>query len=349
MLFEYGKWKSIRNKDALKQLLLDIWQQEIFTDPIEPGEAQDDSSYQPFLSFDGNDVRARNFVGFIQHQDELIEIYPKVFRHIANSGDYKGLMLQHIFFWFSYCRKWRFPYNPASLDKNNINDFPELIIGLMANQFLETASKYPFTMYQHVEEVLYTPRGTINFNRYAVNNISRGSYQKIDCDYEPFTIDNTVNRVIKYCCRLLLNQAKFYENQRLLQETIFILDEVEDVPCSAHDIERIAFNPMFSDYIILMENCKLILRQQLYSHSEYDLSQWCLLFPMEYIFEDFIAGFLEDRFQKEWKVKYQKSDMFLATNVLKKNVFNMKHDIYLTSKKFPHIQVIVDTKSVVSG
>ena len=36
--------------------------------------------------------------------------------------------------------------------------------------------------------------------------------------------------------------------------------------------------------------------------------------------------------------------MFLATNVLKKNVFNMKHDIYLTSKKFPHIQVIVDTK-----
>jgi 5-methylcytosine-specific restriction enzyme subunit McrC len=31
---------------------------------------------------------------------------------------------------------------------------------------------------------------------------------------------------------------------------------------------------------------------------------------MEYIFEDFVAGFLEQHFSKDWHVKYQKSDEY---------------------------------------
>lgn len=345
LLFEYGEWESVKNKDALKQILKDIWQQRLFVDSeAEISEDEKDKRYQPFLNFDDNQVRANNFVGFIQNDEDVIEIYPKIFRNSENAKTKKELMLQHIFYWFRYCRKWRFPFNQATLDIKDIEEFPELIINLIASQFLETVSKQPLTMYQQVEEAFQTPRGSINFKRYINNGISYGNYQNIDCDYDPFLFDNKVNRIIKYCSRLLLDQTKFYENQRMLQEVIFILDEVDDLPCTIHDIERITFNSFFEDYSTLMDSCKLIISQQLYSNNTYDLSQWCLLFPMEYIFEDFFAGFLQDKFQKQWRVEYQKSEKYLATDEDGKNVFNMQHDIFLTSKENPNLKIIVDTK-----
>lgn len=344
LLFEYGKWQSIKNKNALHQMLKDIWKQRMFVVAnSELSENETDNHYQPFLQFDDNQIRANNFVGFIQNGDEVVEIYPKVFRkHLPNpSENEKMLMLRHIFYWFSYCRKWNFPFNQASLDTIEIDEFPELIINLIANQFLETVSKQPLTMYQEVEETLANPRGSINFKRYISSSLSHGNFQNIECDYEPFLFDNKVNRVIKYCSRLLMNQTKFSENLRILQDVVFILDEVEDLHCTLHDIDKISLNTFFSDYSILLDSCKLILSQQLYSSRTYDLSQWCLLFPMEYIFEDFLAGFLENRFSKDWNIEYQKSDEYLSNTP---KVFNMQHDIFLTSRHETKRKVIIDTK-----
>jgi len=347
LLFEYGKWESINNKGALQQMLQDIWKQRIFVDPdAELIEEEKDSRYQPFLKFDGNQIRANNFVGFIQNGNEVIEIYPKVFRqHFPNPTEgEKALILRHIFYWFSYCRKWKFPFNQASLDTIDIDSFPELIINLIANQFLEAVSKQPLTMYQQVEESMVIPRGSINFKRYISNSLSHGNFQNVECDYEPFLFDNKVNRIIKYCSRLLMNQTKFSENLRALQDVIFILDEVDDLPSTIHDVNNVSLNPFFEDYLTILDSCKLILSQQLYSSNTYDLSQWCLLFPMEYIFEDFLAGFLEYKFSKEWKIEYQKSEKYLATTEDGNNVFNMQHDIFLTSKDGSNRKVIVDTK-----
>ena len=344
LLFEYGKWESIKNKDALQELLKDIWRQRIFIDSsTELSESEKDNRYQPFLQFSDNEIRANNYVGFIQNNDEVIEIYPKVFReHYPDPTVIeKYNMLSHIFFWFSYCRKWNYPFNQASLDSISIDNFPELIINLIAKQFLDIVSNQPLTMFQEFEEAMIIPRGSINFKRYIANSLSHGNFQNIECDYEPFLFDNNVNRVVKYCSRLLMNQTKFSENLRILQEVIFILDEVEDTVCTEGDLSKIILNAFFNDYNTLLDSCKLILNQQLYSSKIYDLSQWCLLFPMEYIFEDFVAGFLEHKFSSNWKVEYQKSDEYLS-NIPK--VFNMQHDIFLTSKFGAKRKVIIDTK-----
>lgn len=66
---------------------------------------------------------------------------------------------------------------------------------------------------------------------------------------------------------------------------------------------------------------------------------------MEYIFEDFVAGFLERHFSDNWEVKYQKSDMYLADE----RIFQMQHDIFLVSKKDDSVKIIVDTKYKLRG
>jgi 5-methylcytosine-specific restriction enzyme subunit McrC len=342
-LFEYDKWVKVENSTALFHSLKSIWRQRNFTDLTEELEENEtDKNYQPFLRFSNNEIRANNYVGFIQTANDLVEIYPKVFRNSPDKD--KNDMLRHIFFWLSYCRKWEFPFSQTQLDRFPIEEFPELIINLIANQFLETVSNQPLTMYQPVEEAMQTPRGSINFKRYIANSLVSGNFQNIECDYEPFLFDNKVNRVIKYCSRLLMNQTKLAENIQMLQEVVFILDEVEDIPCNSYEAENITLNSFFDDYKKVLDSCKLILNQQLYASNTYDLSQWCLLFPMEYIFEDFTAGFLFDKFSNDWKVEYQKSNKSLATNEFGKDVFQMQHDIFLTCKTLNNRKVIIDTK-----
>lgn len=346
LLFEYGKWEEVNNSDTLRKAAEYIWDSRISNNytPINSEKHTNKKNWQPFLKFQDGKIRANNYVGFIQTEDDLVEIYPKVFRN--QPQDKKG-MLQQIFFWFGYCRNWKFPFNQAQLDNAEIEEFPELIIYLIAKQFLEVLSNQPLSMYQQTEEAMISPKGSINFKRYITNSLARGNFQNVECDYEPFLFDNKVNRVIKYCSRLLINKTKFADTQHLLQEVIFILDEVEDVPCSGYDVENINLNPFFEEYHQVLNSCKLILSQQLYSNEDYNLSQWSLLFPMEYIFEDFVAGFLAYHFSKDWKIDYQKSDMYLANYELagkKQGVFNMQHDIFLTSKRNPNRQIIIDTK-----
>jgi len=342
-LFEYDKWEKVENATTLFQSLKSIWWKRNFSNLTyeELEENETDKNYQPFLRFTNNEIRANNYVGFIQTATDLVEIYPKVFRNCPEKE--KIDMLRHILFWFNYCRKWKFPFTQAQLDRFSIDEFPELIINLIANQFLEAVSNQPLTMYQKVEEAMQTPRGSINFKRYIANSLVNGNFQNIECDYEPFLFDNNVNRVIKYCSRLLMNQTKFAENMQMLQEVVFILDEVEDIPCNSYEVENIMLNSFFDEYNKVLNSCKLVLNQQLYSSNSYELSQWCLLFPMEYIFEDFVAGFLEEKFSNDWKIEYQKSNKSLATNEFGNEVFQMQHDIFLTSKSTGR-KVIIDTK-----
>ena len=159
VLYEYGKWARTSQPTILKRFLRDLWSEHLFIEPDEElSEDQQDTRYQPFLRFDGEQIRANNFVGFIQNENELIEIFPKVFRDVAEAEEKKALMLQHIFYWFEYCRKWRFPFTQSTLDTIECDKFPELIINLIANQFLEAVSNRPLSLFQPVEEALQLHR-----------------------------------------------------------------------------------------------------------------------------------------------------------------------------------------------
>ncbi len=104
-------------------------------------------------------------------------------------------MHRHLFYWFSYCKKIKFPFNQSFLDTFEIEQFPELIIYLITQQISLVVHSQPYLAYEEVEEALATPRGRISFDRYT-KSVSYGSYHLVDCDHEPFVFDNMLNRVI---------------------------------------------------------------------------------------------------------------------------------------------------------
>lgn len=339
-LFEYGKQVLIKDRKGLEEYLCFLWKDYKNLWLSENQDKEDlnkSNNYQPFISFDGTTAKANNFVGFIKCNDDSLEIYPKIFQNIENPS--KDLMHRHLFYWFSYCNKIKFPFNQSYLDNFEIDHFPELIIYLMGKQINETVSTNPYSAYEEVEEALLTPRGRINFNRYT-NSLSYGKHQFIDCDYEPFVYDNKVNRIIKYCVRLLMTQTSIAETQRILNEVINIFDEVEDKVCSINELNQIRVSALYEDYEDLMQCCRMILENQIYSYAEFEMKNWSLLFPMEYIFEDFISGFLKYHFSKDFKIESQKSDLYLHQNP---KTFNLQHDILITNKR-TNEKIIIDTK-----
>lgn len=345
MTFEYEQYplEVPGLRASLEPYLREIWKARSFPyasdfEP-EPTEEIEKPAYQPFFRFDGDTIHAKNYIGFVQLEGHLLEVYPKVFRQGGLNQD-KGMMLKHIFFWFRYCRKIRFPYSETNLDSSPETNIPELLIWLFASQCLETIQTNPYHTYEETSEILASPRGRIDFQAYTRNGLAKGLYHRIDCVHEPFVYDNQVNRVIKYVCRLLQPLARFGDTNELLRKIIFTLDDVEDIPCHASSIHSVGLNPFFSEYAPILDWCKRFLEQHLYSHRPYELKTWSLLLPMEYVFEDFIAGFMELEFPG-WKLEYQKSDLYLSDSP---KAFQMKHDIFLQNRQNRGLHVIVDTK-----
>ena len=55
----------------------------------------------------------------------------------------------------------------------------------------------------------------------------------------------------------------------------------------------------------------------------------------------FVAGILETHFKEEWKIHYQKSDLYLSDSPL---AFNLQQDIFLQNRVDDSRKIIIDAK-----
>ena len=348
IIFENDRWITVSDREGLESVLEEIHRSRLFesqpdlwmSDSEQAEGASGNQSRQQFLQFDGNKAKAKGFVGFIQHGDEILEIYPKVFAGVTNPESRREVMLRHMFHWLQFASDSRLRFDKTSLGSLEIDEWPEVLIALIANRIHAVVSTSPFMSYQQVEEILLSPRGTIDFPRYAGTNLSFGNFHRIDCNHEPFIFDNKLNRLIKYCARLLMDRTKSPESFRVLQEITFILSDVQDVVFFARDVGDVQLNPFFEDYRGILDVCRLILEKMVHGIPSSESRQWSLLMPMAYIYEDYLSGILNASFSGDWKIETQKSDMFVSDEP---RAFQMRHDIMLTSKRNGR-RVIVDAK-----
>ncbi|MBK9355363.1 MAG: hypothetical protein IPN09_15770 [Bacteroidetes bacterium] len=366
ILFEHKNIDSITigNVDELETILETVWNtliskptdnnfynqinketEENVEDEEEIGDVK--KSKQRFVSLDRKSIKPNNYIGFIQHGEKIIEIYPKIF--YKKNGEIqptdKNNWLQHIFFWLKHCDWLPARVNNTTLDNISIEDFPEFLIYYIATLIEDAVSQKPFSRYEEVEEILQSPKGRINFPAYINHGLSNGNWHQIDCVYEPFVYDNKVNQVIKYVTRVLKHKAKNTSISKL-DNIVFILDEVEDRVCTIQEIERIQISDLFSEYKEILYWCKMILEQQTFNNDSYNSDNFCFLLPMEKIFEGFISTML-DNYLIENNQKHlttQNSEIKLATTVINgnlENVFSLKTDIECEVK---NIKYIIDTK-----
>ncbi|WP_458625999.1 McrC family protein [Winogradskyella sp. PC D3.3] len=338
-LFEYKNKAEfpVEHFDDLEVFLDDIWAKREKSSYYF-NEEDNRVEQQRFIQFlhKTKTLKSNKYVGVIHFEGETINLLPKIFYKDEESTQQDvNAINKHILWWLSYCRKLKFPNYLSGLNSEKA-DFFEILIYLFSKYTRELLNSSIYQQYTEVNKELSFVKGRIDFNAYIKNNLSRGRNHKISCSFDAFEMDNDFNRCVKFVSKLLLSTTKENQSRRFLNDILFILDEVKDVTISSDQMKRMTFNPMFSDFETIRDYCVLFLDNSVSFNYKNDLKLFAFLLPMEYVFEDFIFGFIDKEIDSI-KAKAQDTSKYLAED----NKFQLKPDLLL---EFNNRKIIADTK-----
>lgn len=339
-LFEYqNKVDFPESFNGLEGFLDEIWNSREKNAYYYESANENKIESQRFLQFlyKSNELKSNKYVGVIHYAGNKINLLPKIFfdPNKEYTNNQVNQIQNHILWWLSYCRKIKFPNYQTSLGSAK-SDFFEVLIYLFSKYTRELLNSSIYQQYEEVNNELSFIKGRLNTNQYINENLSKGKWHKLHCTYDAFVFDNEFNRIIKYVTTLLFNVTSSQDNKKNLREILFILDEVSDERATAEQCSRISFNPMFSEFETVRDYCQLFLENSISFDYKNDLKLFAFLLPMEYVFEDFIFGFIDKEIESI-KAKAQRSDIYLDEG----KTFNLKPDLWLkTNDK----SLIADTK-----
>jgi len=338
-LFEYQNKVDIPESfEGLEEFLDDLWNSRE-KNSFYLGNDKNKIESQRFLQFihKSNELKSNKYVGVIHFNGNKINLLPKIF--FDPKRDYSvqeiNQIQNHILWWLSYCRKIKFPNYQSSLSTLQ-SDFFEVLIYLFSKYTRELLNSSIYQQYEEVNQELSFIKGRLNTNQYINENLAKGKWHKLNCTFDSFVTDNEFNRIVKYVSNLLFQVSSNQDNKKNLREILFVLDEVSDVKASAEQCSKIVFNPMFGEFEIVRDYCQLFLSNSVSFDYKDDLRLFAFLLPMEYVFEDFIFGFIEKELS-EVSARSQRSDIYLDEG----KIFNLKPDLWLKTKEK---SLIADTK-----
>lgn len=338
-LFEYQNKVEIQDSfEGLEGFLDEIWNNRE-KNSFYSEKGNDKIESQRFLQFlyKSNEIKSNKYVGVIHYGGNKINLLPKIFFDSTKVYSINEInqIQNHILWWLSYCRKIKFPNFQASLGSTK-SDFFEVLIYLFSKYTRELLYSSIYQQYEEISRELPFIKGRLNTNEYISENLSMGNWHKLNCTFDAFVFDNEFNRIIKYVTTLLFNVTSSQDNKKNLREILFILDEVSDERATAEQCSRISFNPLFSDFETVRDYCQLFLTNCVSFNFKNELKLFAFLLPMEYVFEDFIFGFIEKEIYSV-NAKAQRSDTYLDED----KTFNLKPDLFLNTDDK---SLIADTK-----
>ncbi len=171
---------------------------------------------------------------------------------------------------------------------------------------------------------------------------AQGQPHLVPSEHSSFQYDSLLNRIIKFVTRKLLTLTHLPETTNLLHNILFVLDEIADEPLITRaDCDRISLNRYFGDYSRCLDRCRFFLSDTIHQSGVESLQHLCFLVPMERIFEDFLAGFMQENFSDRFQIAVSSTD-YLAKNQDQRPVFQIKNDLLLKVKN--ETQLIMDFK-----
>jgi len=151
--------------------------------------------------------------------------------------------------------------------------------------------------------------------------------QRFYCAYDEYLPDRPENRLIHTALEKVSRLSRNTNNQRLSRELLFAF---ADVPVSRNvrqDFSKCKTNRAMTHYHHPLEWSRLILDEQSTVPSAGKTQTISILFPMEKIFENYVAGMLRKHMPAEYSIATQHSGKYLCESP---KMFGLKPDIVIT-------------------
>lgn len=342
-LFEYGIYHTLPTELDLanfKAYLKEVWSNRyLYTSVGEKEEVLTEEQetdlrhqQQAILKFDGREMQARNYAGFIQYNSLHLHLLPKIFAEKDFSTD---TVFEHLLYYLSYGRSFRFPFSWNGLTTGGQENILQLLIHWFAAFAEKVMTEKPYQAYHEVQESTSYMKGTLDVSRYVRHTLSSGQWQELYTRHAPFVYDNDFNRIVKYTATRLLPLASHHSREWILS-LLHLLQEVSDQHFAYTDCDTIYINRLHEDQTTILQMCRFFLANEKLKLPEEKGSYFSFLLPMERVFEEFVAGFIEQHFP-EFQPEAQSTQDFASFNG--KRVLQIRNDLWL-----PGSGIIIDTK-----
>ena len=301
-------------------------------------------NYRPVLQYRNDKLIAQNYVGIITtRKGTVLEILPKV----DLSGDDNNEETKKVF--LNMLRTWR-GMNEAQFNQSDIRALPrfnmlEVFIRLFLDNLVTLTQRGLARHYHPVEDNLTCLKGRLLFHQHLRVNLANQA--RFYVRYDEFSADRPANRLIRSTIHKLMPVVRQPENQQLLYQLRLCFDEI---PLSTqrqqwqNDWDKHSIDRSMPHYDPVMPWIRLFLfGHGLATYKGKHVNQ-SLLFPMEEVFEDFVAFHFRKN-QNQFNVRTQGPQKPLARHEGEDEAFQMKPDISLTSFDNPdNVIYILDTK-----
>jgi 5-methylcytosine-specific restriction enzyme subunit McrC len=310
---------------------------------------QDDSreaDYAPFLKLTTYKrqiaLKVQNYVGVMQTPcGTLIEVLPKL--HSGEEETEEKTRSQLIRMLRSLRNS---PFKQA--EKADIRDanMPLLEVYItqflaLTNQLIKRGIRSDYIREQKNAQYL---KGRLLVSQQIRKNAMHPERFAIECD--EYQINRPANRLIKLTLERVRQASQSSANQRLARELSFVFEEVPASSDIRTDFQKVKLSRGMSYYQEVLSWCQLLLNGHGPTASSGNFNTLSLLYPMERIFEDYVAHCLrkniEDVFDEGAVLKTQSSKHSLVEDHDGSKIFNLRPDLMVMRGNEP--VRVMDTK-----
>lgn len=287
----------------------------------------------------GKIITVKNYVGLIQMKDgTTIEILPKICSEIEDETGVKTKKL--LINMLKTLRKT--PYK--TLQTSNINiekmNIFEIFIRMFIDEVFFIVKRGLKCSYEVVEENETFFKGKINFSKQMKMNLVHKERNYIE--YDEFTSNRPENKILKSTLLYLYKYSSSLKNKNDIK---ILLDSFDGIGTSVDykaDFSKYMPDRNMKDYDTALQWSRVFLMGKSFASFTGSEVTVALLFPMETLFESYIAELLKKELDnREYTMSIQDRKYYLFDEPDRK--FLMKPDIVITSRKSKSVYVM-DTK-----
>ncbi|WP_051171368.1 McrC family protein [Spongiibacter marinus] len=170
--------------------------------------------------------------------------------------------------------------------------------------------------------------------------------ERFAIEFDEYQVNRPANRLIKLTLEVVMRASQCSKNQRLARELSFVFDGVPASSDVHSDFKKVKLSRGMSYYHEALSWCNSLLNGQGPTASSGGFNTLSLLYPMERIFEDYVAHCLRKNIEEisgeGAKLKTQSVKHSLVESHAGSKIFNLRPDLMVVNGNQP--VCVMDTK-----
>ncbi|MBQ6517489.1 MAG: McrC family protein [Anaerolineaceae bacterium] len=292
----------------------------------------------------GKYISVNNFVGVIQTpKGHQVQILPKIdLGSDENDADEINSFTQTKKIFLKMIRSLRdLPIKHLDTTNLRTDKLPifEIFISMYLQEAMILAKRGLKSAYLEHEDNLRFYKGKLMVSEHIKRNTAHK--ERFYMRYDEYDLNRPENRLIKSTLLKLMSLSTNEQNQKEIRQILTFFELVEPSPNYERDFSLVKKDRTVKDYEMILQWSKVFLLNQSFSTFTGRSQSWALLFPMETVFESYVAQELRRVCaDTPWTISVQDREQWLFDYPNHK--FRLKPDIVI--RKDDGSQIILDTK-----